>query len=105
MAQIVFEKDGFSSHPAALLTRWLWSPPFLGCVAEGHFWWLHLPSNPPQPTLDVAGGSNQIILQSQLFIAPIASVSEPMHTDQLALCPFNPIAPMQALTKWFGFHF
>ena len=63
---------------------------------------LDFPSLAPNPSLHVASGANEVVLQSHFDQATIASVSQSVPADQLALRAFNAVAVLHPLLESFG---
>jgi hypothetical protein len=51
---------------------------------------LEFPLQATDPALDVAGCTNQIVLEGDFFQPPVSGPPQPMGPQLLALCPFNP---------------
>ena len=91
------------SPTASLLSRqrngWNFDPQF---GFQGDF---QRPFLTPNPTLDVTGGSNEPVLQGDLFQSAIAGPPQPMGPDQLALGALNCVSMPHPGLKGLGLLF
>ena len=63
------------------------------------------PANSPEQSVQVAGNSDQVILQAHLGESSIACLTQSISSDQFADSAFDRIASIHFLFERFRFHF
>ena len=58
-----------------------------------------------EETLDIAGGANQIILESDFCLSAITGLAHAIAAHQFALRSFDAITPVHLLLERIGLHF
>ena len=72
------------------------------CSSQSQRRLLEFPGLPPNPSLHIAGRTNEVVLQFHLGQAAIARVAQAMSPDQLALRAFDGVAMFHALLESVG---